>query len=66
MARIERFNQGRANQDDEYYTRYDDIQNELNHYRAFFEGKTVFCNCDDPYESNFCKFFLKNFNYLKL
>lgn len=51
---------------DEYYTRYDDIQQELNHYEAHFKGKTVLCNCDDPFESNFCKFFLKNFNYLGL
>ena len=66
MARIDKFNKGRANQDDEYYTRYEDIQNEINNYREEFDGKVVFCNCDDPYESNFCKFFLKNFNYLKL
>lgn len=51
---------------DEFYTRYEDIQAELNHYEKHFEGKTVLCNCDDPYESNFCKFFLRNFNYLKL
>ncbi len=66
MARVDAFNKGRVTQDDEYYTRYEDIQNELNNYRNEFEGKTVFCNCDDPYESNFCKFFLKNFIYLKL
>ena len=52
--------------EDEFYTRYEDIQNELNHYEKYFVGKTVLCNCDDPYESNFCKFFLRNFNYLKL
>lgn len=51
---------------DEFYTRYEDIQNELNHYEEHFEGKTVLCNADDPFESNFCKFFLRNFNYLKL
>ncbi|WP_420895590.1 adenine-specific methyltransferase EcoRI family protein, partial [Veillonella magna] len=51
---------------DEFYTTYDDIQVEINHYESKFEGKTVFCNCDDPFESNFCKFFLRNFNYLKL
>ena len=51
---------------DEFYTRYEDIQNELNHYEDYFAGKTVLCNCDDPFESNFCKFFLRNFNYLKL
>lgn len=38
----------------------------MNHYTKHFEGKTVLCNCDDPFESNFCKFFLLNFNYLKL
>ena len=51
---------------DEFYTQYEDIQRELNHYEKHFEGKTVFCNCDDPFESNFCRFFLRNFNYLKL
>lgn len=52
--------------DDEFYTRYEDIENEVLHYKSHFENKTVFCNCDDPFESNFCKFFLKNFNVLNL
>ena len=51
---------------DEFYTQYNDIQSELNHYEKHFKGKTVFCNCDDPFESNFCKFFLRNFNFLGL
>ena len=51
---------------DEFYTAYEDIQKELNHYEQHFKGKTVLCNCDDPSESNFCKFFLRNFNYLGL
>ena len=51
---------------DEFYTTYEDIQAELNHYEKHFKDKTVLCNCDDPYESNFCKYFLKNFNYLGL
>ena len=51
---------------DEFYTNYDVIQSELNFYEKKFEGKTVLCNCDDPFESNFAKFFLRNFNYLKL
>jgi len=51
---------------DEFYTQLSDIENELKHYRAFFEGKTVFCNCDDPFESNFFKYFAMNFNFLKL
>lgn len=52
--------------DDEFYTRYEDIENELSHYKKSFKNKTVLCNCDDPFESNFCKYFLKNFNVLKL
>ncbi|MBQ8293753.1 MAG: adenine-specific methyltransferase EcoRI family protein [Bacilli bacterium] len=52
--------------DDEFYTTYDTIENELSHYSKHFENKTVLCNCDDPFESNFCKYFLKNFNTLRL
>lgn len=44
----------------------DDITAELRHYRDHFRGKTVFCNCDDPYESNFFKYFALNFNQLGL
>ena len=51
---------------DEFYTQYEDIQFELNNYTEHFKDKTVLCNCDDPFESNFCKFFLRNFNYLGL
>ena len=47
---------------DEFYTQLDDIANELHHYRDFFHGKSVLCNCDDPYESNFFKYFALNFN----
>lgn len=51
---------------DEFYTQLVDIENELRHYKAFFKGKTVFCNCDDPFESNFVKYFAMNFNALGL
>ena len=52
--------------DDEFYTTYETIESEIAHYVAHFAGKTVLCNCDDPFESNFCKYFLKNFNVLGL
>lgn len=52
--------------DDEFYTRYEDIENEVMQYKKHFNNKIVLCNCDDPFESNFCKFFLKNFNILHL
>lgn len=51
---------------DEFYTQLSDIEKELVHYREYFRGKVVFCNCDDPYESNFFKYFALNFNALGL
>lgn len=51
---------------DEFYTQLVDIENELRHYKHHFAGKTVFCNCDDPYESNFFKYFAMHFNDLGL
>ena len=54
------------NKNDEFYTQLSDIEKEMRHYRKHFKGKTVFCNCDDPYESNFFRFFVLNFNSLGL
>ena len=51
---------------DEFYTQLPDIEQDLRHYRRHFKGKTVFCNCDDPFESNFFKYFVLNFNKLGL
>ncbi len=51
---------------DEFYTCLEDIESELIHYRDHFKGKVVLCNCDDPYESNFFKYFALNFNLLGL
>lgn len=51
---------------DEFYTQLPDIENELRHYKKHFKDKVVFCNCDDPYESNFFKYFAMNFNSLGL
>ena len=51
---------------DEFYTQLADIEKELQHYKDQFRGKTVFCNCDDPRESNFVKYFSMNFEHLGL
>lgn len=51
---------------DEFYTQLTDIENELKHYKDQFMGKVVYCNCDDPFESNFFKYFASNFKALKL
>jgi hypothetical protein len=56
----------RAAKNDEFYTQLTDIEKELQHYRAHFEGKVVFCNCDDPEWSNFWKFFTLNFKHFGL
>lgn len=51
---------------DEFYTCLADIENELRHYKDHFKDKIVYCNCDDPYESNFLQYFLLNFRHLGL
>jgi hypothetical protein len=51
---------------DEFYTQLVDIEKELKHYKDQFRGKVVYCNCDDPFESNFFKYFAVNFNALGL
>ena len=51
---------------DEFYTQLTDIERELQHYWQHFRDKVVLCNCDDPYESNFFKYFALRFNQLGL
>ena len=51
---------------DEFYTQLSDIEKEMRYYRKHFKDKVVFCNCDDPFESNFFKYFVLNFNRLGL
>jgi hypothetical protein len=51
---------------DEFYTRLEDIEKELQHYEDCFKGKVIYCNCDDPETSNFAKYFDDNFESLNL
>lgn len=55
---------------DEFYTQYSDIQKEIESYLEYnpdvFRNKVVYCNCDDPFESNFFRYFVLNFNKLGL
>ena len=51
---------------DEFYTQLSDIEKELGHYKEHFKDKVIYCNCDDPKESNFFKYFALNFEYLGL
>lgn len=63
---IENFRAAKRNRNDEYYTKMADIEQDLEHYRDYFSGKTVYCPCDDYRESNFIKYFKRNFHNLHL
>lgn len=66
MAKNSNLNAAAKAKKDEFYTQLSDIEKEMRYYRRHFKGKTVFCNCDDPFESNFFKYFVLNFNRLGL
>ena len=66
MAGNKNLNAAALAKQDEFYTQLSDIEKELRHYRAHFQNKVVLCNCDDPFESNFFKYFVLNFNRLGL
>lgn len=66
MAGNSNLHMSHRNKADEFYTSLSLIENELRHYKEHFKDKIVFCNCDDPYESNFFKYFVMNFNFLGL
>jgi hypothetical protein len=66
MNRNTNLHKAKKERDDEFYTTYETIEKEVAHYKEQFDGKTVLCNCDNPYTSNFCKYFLRNFNVLRL
>lgn len=63
-------NKAKETKNDEFYTQYSDIQKEIETYLEYdpnvFRGKVVYCNCDDPFESNFFRYFVLNFNKLGL
>ena len=66
MASERALGKAKIEKNDEFYTQLADIEKEIRHYKAFFNNKIVFCNCDDPYESNFFIYFAMNFNALGL
>ena len=66
MAKNKNLTQAKKAKNDEFYTLISDVEKELKHYKSQFEGKVVYCNCDDPEESNFWKFFELNFEEYKL
>lgn len=61
-----KLNERKRNPNDEYYTLYEDIREDLEHYKERFRGKTIYCPCDDYRRSNFVKYFKDNFHTLGL
>jgi hypothetical protein len=66
MAKNANLHSAKKAKNDEFYTQLSDIEKEMAHYKEFFKGKIVYCNCDDGRESNFFKFFANNFESLGL
>lgn len=66
MSNNNNLNAAKRAKNDEFYTLITDIENELQHYKDFFRGKAVYCNCDSPTESNFPRYFLEHFGELGL
>ena len=66
MAKNNNLHNAKRAKNDEFYTRLEDIEKEMCHYREHFRGKVIYCNCDDPKESNFFKFFSLQFEFLGL
>lgn len=64
MAGNKNLHKANREKNDEFYTQLVDIENELRHYTAHFKDKIIFCNCDDPEESNFFRYFALNFEHL--
>ena len=66
MSNNKNMHKAKTEKNDEFYTRLSDIENEISKYKDCFKGKTVLCNCDYPFESNFFKFFALQFKNLGL
>lgn len=66
MAGNKQLQNAKAAKNDEFYTEYSTISNEMGHYRSQLKGQVIYCNCDDPSWSNFWKYFHSNFASLGL
>ena len=66
MMKNKNMHKAKKAKNDEFYTMMSDIEKELFNYKDHFQGKTVYCNADDPRESNFFKYFVMNFKFLGL
>ena len=64
MHKNTKLNAAKVAKADEFYTLYEDIEKEVLHHSKSFRNKVIYCNCDNPYESNFFNYFVLNFNTL--
>ena len=44
---ITKLNKAKQNKNDEFYTRYEDIESFINQYQEHLKDKVIYCNCDD-------------------
>ena len=65
-AKNANLNKAKKEANDEFYTQYEDIAKEIEHYKEHLKGKVIYCNCDIPHFSNFHKYFLDNFKDIEL
>jgi hypothetical protein len=75
VSRKELLQKAQKTENDEFYTRYEDVEKELDMYpKSVWRNKVVFCNCDDAVDDDhdkgrtsvFALYFLKNFHALGL
>ena len=66
MSKNKNLHSAKKEKNDEFYTQYEDIEKEVKHYKEHFKDKIIYCNCDDPEQSNFYKYFQDNFDILGL
>lgn len=66
MGANSNLNNAKKSKNDEFYTLYSEIETEVENYKEDLKGKIVYCNCDNPYKSNFFKYLVDNFHRLGL
>ena len=66
MANNSNLHAAKSAKNDEFYTQLNDVEKEMKHYKDFFRGKKVLCNCNDDRWSSFFKYFSMNFEHLGL
>ena len=64
MSNNKNMHKAKVAKDDEFFTLYTDVEKEISLYSQYIKDKVIYCNCDDPYVSNFFRYFANNFKDL--